>query len=128
MAILGVLASVTLIVAVLVDVFEVMLLPRRVNHRRLTRLFYRAAWGLWWSVGRHRKPGKRRETYLSVFGPLSLLALLATWGLVLLFGFALLHWSLGTPLQSASGPVGFWGYWYFSGITFFTVGYGDFFP
>ena len=41
----------------------------------------------------------------------------------LIIGFALLHWSLGTAL-SASG-AGFGDYLYFSGTTFFTLGYGD---
>ena len=41
----GVLAAAVLIVVVLVDAFEVMLLPRRVRHGlRLARVFYRTSW------------------------------------------------------------------------------------
>jgi hypothetical protein len=128
MSIVGTLAGLALILVVLVDCFETMLLPRRITHRRLSRVFYRVAWTLWWAVGRRLKPGKYRETFLSIFGPLSLLALFGTWLLGLLFGFALLYWSLDTPLGAQAGTITFGGYCYYSGITFFTVGYGDLFP
>jgi hypothetical protein len=128
MAIVGVLVGFALLLVVLVDCFETMLLPRRVTHRRLSRLFYRVVWTLWGGVGRRLRPGKYREMFLSVFGPLSLLALFGTWLLGLLVGFALLHWSLETPLGTQAGTVTFGGYCYYSGITFFTVGYGDLYP
>ena len=45
MAWIGVLIAVVLIVVVLVDAFEVMLLPRRIRHGlRLARVFYRTSW------------------------------------------------------------------------------------
>ena len=128
MGIVGTVASLILILVVLVDGFESMLLPRRVNHHRLARFFYRGTWGLWRAVAGRMKPGKRRETFLSVFGPLSLLALFGTWVVTLLFGFALLHWSLGTLAGPPGHAEDFWGYCYFSGVTFFTLGYGDLVP
>jgi hypothetical protein len=130
MWVLGTVVSLVLILVVLVDGFEAMLLPRRVNHRRLARLFYRSTWAVWRAAGCRMKPGKRRETFLSVFGPLSLLGLFITWIVVLLLAFALLHCSLGTLAHVAGkGPAeDFWGYWYFSGVTFFTLGYGDLVP
>ena len=128
MAIVGVLTGLAFILVVLVDCFEAMLLPRRVTHRRLSRLFYRVAWAAWAAVGRSLRPGKVRESFLSVFGPLSLLALFGTWLVGLLVGFALLYWSLGTPLGTQPGTLDFGSYCYYSGITFFTVGYGDLFP
>jgi hypothetical protein len=66
------------------------------------------------------------ERVLSVFGPLSLFGLIAVWAVALIFGFALLHWSLSTA-TSGSG-AGFAYYSYFSGTTFFTLGYGDVVP
>ena len=41
----------------------------------------------------------------------------------LITGFALLHWSLGTVLSERAAGLGT--YSYFSGTTFFTLGYGD---
>ena len=75
------------------------------------------------------RPARRRGTFLSYFGPLSLLVLLSVWAIGLIAGFALLHWSIGTPLNVAGGDrpdVGL--YAYFSGVTFFTLGYGDVTP
>src|SRR5262245_47829736 len=123
------LASVALIVLVLWDSFEAMVLPRRVTRRfRPTRLFYRATWALWRTAAWPLKHGRQREGFLSIFGPLSLLALLATWVFVLITGFALLHWSLGTPLHPDDPPPGLGTYLYLSGTTFFTLGYGDVTP
>jgi hypothetical protein len=130
MAWLGVVAAVALIGVVLLDTFEAMILPRRVRHAyRLARLFYRTAWGLWLALARPLPAGRWRHGLLGVFGPLSLFALLAVWAAGLITGFALLHWSLDTPLSGPTGTDGrFATYLYFSGTTFFTLGYGDVVP
>jgi hypothetical protein len=129
MEILITLASLVLILVVLQDGFEVMVLPRRVTRTlRWARFFYRTLWMLWRSIGRHLAPGKRREYFLSLFGPFSLLALFATWVLSLIIGFGLLHWSLGTGLHALEEETGLGTYLYFSGGTFFTLGYGEVTP
>jgi hypothetical protein len=71
---------------------------------------------------------RRRETYLSIFGPLSLLLLLGVWATVLVAGFAMVHWGLGTPLNVAPGSAPFSTYLYMSGTTLFTLGLGDITP
>jgi hypothetical protein len=115
---------------VLVDTFETMILPRRIRHAyRLARLFYRSAWVLWRAAARLFPPRRWRNGFLGVFGPLSLFGLVSVWAAGLIAGFALLHWSLGTALsfpREADG--GFATYLYFSGTTFFTLGYGDVVP
>jgi hypothetical protein len=130
MAWLGVAAAAALIGVVLVDAFEALVLPRRVRHAyRLARLFYRTGWGLWGALARLLPAGRRRQGFLSVFGPLSLFALLAVWAAGLIVGFALLHWSLDTPLATPPGTdARFSTCLYFSGTTFFTLGYGDVVP
>lgn len=122
--------AVGIIVIVFIDVFEVMMLPRRVRHGyRLARLFYRILWVLWRATATLFPAGPWRYGFLSVFGPLSLFALIIVWGTTLIFGFALLHWSLGTPLALPDGASdNLWMYVYFSGTTFFTLGYGDVVP
>lgn len=118
-----------LIVAVLWDVFETIVLPRRVTRRfRLTRAFYRLAWLPWSAIARGLKKSKRREIFLSVFGPLSLLGLLVFWAVTLVFGFALLHWSFGSHISLVNGHAGFFSDLYYSGTTFFTLGLGDISP
>ncbi|HTU90176.1 MAG TPA: potassium channel family protein [Gemmataceae bacterium] len=127
MSIVGTVASAAVIAWILMEAFEAMVLPRRVMRKlRFNRWFYRVNWPVWLLLaGAFRSP-KRRETFLSVFGPLSLLGLFSSWVAGLIAGFALLHGSLGTPLQKPDGLAeGLPGLLYFSGITFFTIGYGD---
>ena len=81
---------------------------------------------MWRAIACRLPHGKRRETFLSVFGPLSLLLLFTLWATSLVLAFGLLQWSLTTPLNSSQqGPAGMQSYLYLSGVTFFTLGYGD---
>ena len=123
----GVVVAAVLMAVVLIDAFEVVLLPRRVRHGfRLARLFYRTSWMIGRTAARLLPPGRWRTGFLSAFGPLSLFVLVVLWAAGLIVGFALLHWSLGTALSVAD--AGFGAYLYFSGTTFFTLGYGDMVP
>jgi hypothetical protein len=125
MSIVGALASAVLILWILLEAFEAMVLPRRVTRPyRFNRLFYIVTWGLWFRLAHVFPAGRRRQTFLSVFGPLSMLALFTAWVLGLILGFALLHWSLGTRLPSGD-EAGLTTYLYLSGVTFTTLGYGD---
>jgi hypothetical protein len=123
------LAAVVLILLVLVDAFETVVLPRRIAHAfRFTRLFYRSTWPAWRGLARWLPRGRRREGFLSLFGPLSLLCLFASWVAGLIFGFGLLYWSLQCLPPVAGEPADFGLYLYVSGETFFTLGYGDITP
>src|SRR5262245_11761289 len=122
-------AALFLMLVVFIDVFEVMILPRRVRHGyRLARIFYRTAWIFWKVLAAAFPAGPWRYGVLGIFGPLSLFALMSVWGGGLIFGFALVHWSLGTELSSHVGENSLMTYLYFSGTTFFTLGYGDIVP
>lgn len=119
----------TLIAIVLWDAFETVILPRRVTRRvRLTRLFYRYTWLPWSAVARRMHPGRRHETYLGLYGPLSLLLLLSVWAVGLILGFALLQWAFGSALNAPEGAASFGTDLYLSGTTFFTLGLGDVTP
>src|SRR5262245_29113638 len=130
MAWVGAIGALALIAVVFLDTFEAMVLPRRVRHSyRFARLFYRLSWFLWRTAARLLPAGRQRHGMLSAYGPLSLLALLGVWAAGLVTGFALLHWSLGTPLSlPRHDDNSFHIYLYFSGTTFFTLGYGDVVP
>src|SRR5882672_7661183 len=129
MRVLGTLAGIFLIILTLVDGFETILQPRRVTHRfRYARLFYRSTWRIWRFVAMRFSIGKRREAFLGVFGPLSLLGLFASWIVALIFGFALIYWSRGYPLAAPESQLNFGSYLYLSGTTFFTLGLGDVTP
>jgi Ion channel len=68
-----------LIGATLFDAFETIVVPRRVSRRlRLARLFYWLTWKPYADFARTFIQGPGRETFLSFFGPLSLLGLVGT--------------------------------------------------
>jgi len=121
--------GVLLIAVVLWDVFETIVLPRRVTRRvRLARLFYRFTWSPWWAIARIIRKNKRRETFLGIYGPLSLLVLLTVWAASVVFGFALLHWAIGSRMGTVNSAASFFTDFYYSGTTFFTLGLGDVTP
>lgn len=116
-----------LILFILWDTFETVIMPRTViNRMRLTTAFYRFAWKAWGGVA--DRMGSRRERLLSAFGPLSLILLLATWAVVLMMAFAMLHWAASSRFVSTERHVGFGTYVYVSGTTLFTLGLGDVTP
>ena len=121
--------GVLVILSVLLDAFETVVLPRRVQHQfRLSSWFYRKTWRLWRRICSKIKSHSRRENVLGYFGPLSLLFLLALWAAGLIFGFAFLQYGAGDHLQFNSEPITFGRLIYHSGETFFTLGYGDIVP
>ncbi len=129
MAIVAAILGATLVLWVLWEGFETVVLPRRVTRRfRFTRLFYRRTWVPWAKMVSSFIPAWRQETWLSVFGPLSLLLLMGIWVGGLVTGFALLHWSTGSALLTRDGGARFFTDLYLSGTTFFTLGLGDVVP
>ncbi len=129
MWVFGSIGSVLFIFLILVDAFEAMVQPRRVMRRfRLAKFFYRTHWTIWRLAALYMRPGKQRESYLSLFGPLSMLALFVVWMLGLMLGFAWLHYSLDTTLHSTEAKIDFLTYVYLSGVTFSTLGFGDVVP
>jgi hypothetical protein len=115
-----------LIGVVLWDAFETVVLPRTVTRRlRLARLYYRSTWRLWGAFARTIRTDGRRERFLAVFGPLSLVGLLIVWAVGLTIGFAGLQLSAGSALRTPLGPARFMDDLYMSGTTFFTLGLGD---
>jgi hypothetical protein len=128
-AIVAIIAGIALILLVLWEGFETVVLPRRVTRRfRLTRFFYRNSWRPWVKMVMHLIPPRHQETWLSCFGPLSLLLLLSFWAFGLICGFALIHWALGSAVLTMDGSSGFLTDLYLSGTTFFTLGLGDVLP
>jgi Ion channel len=129
MHILAAIAGITLILAILLDAFETVVLPRRVTRQfRLTAWFYRHTWIPWARLAKRIKSPNRHEAFLGYFGPLSLIALLGLWALGLICGFALLQFGAGEHVQLSNEPINFGRLLYHSGETFFTLGYGDITP
>ncbi len=128
MHVLSTIAGIVLVVTVLWEVFETIVLPRRVTRQlRLTRLFYRLTWTPWSAIAGLRKNKKKRDSLLAFYGPISLLLLLAVWAVTLIFGFAFIHFGLSE--FAGALPSGRFGTaLYMSGSTLFTLGLGDVTP
>ena len=123
----GVLAAIFLLF-VLQDAFEVMLLPRRIRrHWRLTRAFFIASWAAWTRLCRPVRNPARREHMLALFGPLSMLLLFALWATALIACFGALMWAVQPGAAQGGGSL-LSEQVYMSGVTFFTLGYGDVVP
>lgn len=125
----SVVMGVALLIVILWDTFETIVLPRTVTRQwRFTVLFFRSFWSVWQLLLTRLPKRSRREALLSAFGPLSLLMLLLVWALCLIFAFTLIQYGLGSHTVSAYARPGFKTDLYVSGVTFFTLGYGDVVP
>jgi hypothetical protein len=110
-----------ILATVLWDAFETIVMPRSAMRKlRLARVYYRISWHGWVTVGGVLRSEVRRERYLAVFGPLSVIGLLAVWAIGLITAFALMRW--------AQDQVPFVDAMYRSATTLFTLGSGEGLP
>ena len=117
-----------LILLIIWEGFETIILPRSVTRQlRVTRGYYQAIWPFSAWIARNI-PDSRRQMYLSYFGPVSLPLLLVLWAQILILAFAMVQWSLPLGLNPLHGMNRFETALYESGVTFFTLGYGDVTP
>lgn len=129
MHVLASIGGVALIYLILLDAFETVVLPRRIQRSfRITAWFYKVTWIRWTRISRLIKSPSRREGFLAYYGPLSLIQLLGFWALGLIFGFACIQFGLGEHFQLSGERITFGKLIYHSGETFFTLGYGDIVP
>jgi len=118
--------GIILILLVMQDVFEVLLLPRRVRRRwRLAGALFQATWSLWRTLAALVPDGHARAAYLSIYGPLSVVVLYLAWASSLIVGYGLCQWGLN---QGLAVRPSFLSDLYLSGSTFFTLGFGDVVP
>jgi hypothetical protein len=119
----------------MLDAFQTIILPRRPTGRlRITRFFFLATWGPWTAMAERTGNKRVQEQIYSIYGPLSLLLLLLLWAILLIVGFGLFYYALGTPftdvlgVQTTAGISRFRTDLYVSGTTLFTLGLGDVVP
>jgi Ion channel len=127
MHIFAALGGLVLLFVVLWDAFETVILPRRVMREyRLARLFFRTTWLLWRAIARKISSKKVQQSFLSYYGPLSLLLIFGVWAAALILAFGMLQWAAGPRVAGAAAT--FRSDIYLSGSTFFTLGMGDVTP
>ncbi|GGA75703.1 hypothetical protein GCM10011507_28830 [Edaphobacter acidisoli] len=121
--------------SVALDAFQTIILPRRPTGRfQITHIFLNTTWAPWAAVTERMKNAKRREQVYSVYGPLSLLLLLLVWALLLVLGFGLFFFAMGSPFADSIVGTGapawtrFGSDLYVSGTTLGTLGLGDVLP
>lgn len=122
MSILWGILGLLLVMATLWDAFTTIVIPKTVEHRiSFSGIYYNATWAIWFRIARRLPDGNLRLAMLSAFAPITLLFLFLLWGALLISGFALVHFGHG----SLEGVHSISEYLYFSGETFFTLGFGD---
>jgi Ion channel len=127
-ALSAIVAGLLILGVVVQDAFEVMLLPRRVKRRwRLTRYFFNWSWFVWVRLAGVVPAGPRRERFLGIYGSLAMMLLFGFWAVALILAFGLLQWAAqqaggAGPASDLAEQI------YLSGVTFFTLGYGDVVP
>jgi hypothetical protein len=121
-------ASLGVVVLVLVmhDAFRVVVMPRPLYGRSISKMGMRWAWRGWRRLGLRRGTVERREATLGVFAQIALLLLLAFWVVGLVLGYALVLHALHHQLEPESQS--FWSVFYFAGDALLTVGIGDIVP
>jgi hypothetical protein len=126
---LMIVAGVACLLAVLLDAFQTIILPRRASGRfRLTHIFYAVTWKPWVFFASRLRDPRRRESAFSYYGPLSLIFLLVVWASAMVVGFALIFYALGSPFNDSTQSPGLRSDLYVSGTTIFTLGLGDVTP
>jgi Ion channel len=111
----------------LLDLFRTLVMPRAARGRwRLSRLTFIALWRPWRWLALRARTANGRERFLAAASPMSLFVLLGTWAALSVVGYALVLWSPAfvNGVQGADGK-GFSTLLYFSGTSFFTLGFGD---
>ncbi|CAN5690241.1 hypothetical protein BH10ACT1_BH10ACT1_02280 [soil metagenome] len=127
MDVVAIVVGLGLVLWMLADSFETLLATNlRTSRWSFTRSYYR---GTWWCGRRlclRIRDEARREGWLSRFGPLSFLGLLATWTVIEIAGWGLVWWgfrdSFGSPLRGIADAF------YYSGVVYFSIGFGDILP
>jgi hypothetical protein len=133
--IVALIAGILCCVAVALDAFQTIILPRRPTGRlRITRFFFLFTWAPWAAMAQRTGNKRVREQIYSIYGPLCLLLLLLLWAVLLILGFSFFFYALGSPftdvmgVQAAAGLSRYRTDLYVSGTTLFTLGLGDVVP
>lgn len=115
-----------LVVVVLADVVNTLVTTSTSFGRWwLTRILYMTSWQLISRIGHRMTKGHRRERLYAIYAPLSVLVMLVTWVSLQVVGFGLIWWGFRSGIEGDNGLADSL---YFSGVVYFTVGFGEVVP
>ncbi|MBV9100349.1 MAG: hypothetical protein JOZ46_12450 [Candidatus Dormibacteraeota bacterium] len=104
---LKVAAGAVIVLSTLYDVFQGVVLPRpAVGRFRLGRWLVRLGWKAWRAVAERPGRVRIREAALAAYAPSMVVALLVTWAVALVLGYALMYSGLHDGLHPAPGSFG----------------------
>ncbi len=124
--VLALLVGAVLITIATADALHTLIVTRLTVHEWWpTDLYYRKTWRLFRGAVGRIGSDHRREAWLGLYAPLSLLGLLVAWIATLIVGWGFVWWALRHDIDGIDTlGDGI----YFSGVSFFSVGFGDILP
>ncbi len=124
LAVLEGIAGVLVVCAILLDVFQSVVVPRRVSRTaRLSVYLVRGLWRVWRAIGLRLPSSELREGFLGTFGALAVILLLIAWVASLVLGYGLLLHALRSQIRPEPENLGT--ALYFAGTALFTIGSAD---
>ena len=122
---LAVIVGVILVVTALADAINTLVSTATAWGRWwLTFILYRRTWSGIRTVAAQMPSEASKEVILATYAPLSVLFLLVAWVTQQVIGFGLIWWGLG----GVDGADGLFDSIYFSGVVYFTLGFGEVVP
>lgn len=120
-------AGVLLVLALLLDVFLSVVVPRRAPNLgrmiRVSNLLIPGLWSGWRELGLRLSSAERRESLLCIFGALAVNILLLAWAAGLVLDYGLILHALRAQVRPVPEDLGT--AVYFAGVSLLTIGFGD---
>lgn len=125
MAALAVLIGAFMVATVFLDLLNTLVATRTHPGRFwLTSVVYRFTWNLNRAIASALPTDRLKTSFLANYAPITLLVLLGAWVIQQIIGFGLIWWGLG----GVSGSEGIVDSTYYSGVVYFTLGFGEVVP
>ena len=123
-------AGILIVAAIMFDIFETVVVPRRAarlgRYLRPSRYVIPYGWWICRWFGLRIGASERREALFGGFGAFAIIVLLVDWVIGLVLGYGLLLDALHTQIKPAPQNLG--DSIYFAGTSMLTIGFGDYVP
>lgn len=118
-------AGALVVLAILIDVFQTIVLPRPIVRSRVgvARALVYVTWRGWRRFCLTVNSPNVRERRLGLYAPSVVIALLVTWIGLLMIGYGLVFYGLRDQIKPS--PADIWESTYFAGTALLTIGFGD---